>query len=127
MKLTTADVLTLATGRLCVSVNRMYEIFNAVTQDNLFTHQLPRAFKAVSPYVKNLLPWVNGVDESECTKETWQDWLKSIEGKVGNEHEVVPMPPGSWTQRNPLEEAQEMFGEDRVITVTPSTPQPINN
>ncbi len=44
-----AQVLSITTGRLFCDMDGIYEILNFLTNDNLFTHQLPGAANEVKP------------------------------------------------------------------------------
>lgn len=52
MKFTTGEVISAGTGRLCCQMDGVYRILNYLTGDNLYTHQLPRAFKACEAWVR---------------------------------------------------------------------------
>lgn len=118
MKFTTGEVISAGLGRLCCSMDRVYVIMNFLTGDNLFTHQLPRAFRACEANVKQQCPWLNDLNEADCTTENWREWLAAVEAKVGHEHELQPVPPELWQRCNPITEAiQLMGGKDNVVVV----------
>ena len=98
-------------------MDRVYEIMNFLTGDNLFTHQLPRAFHACESWVKTQCPWLNELKESDCTKETWQAWLADAEARFGKEHELNPLPHGQWMQRDPIQEAVELMEDKKRVIV----------
>jgi len=62
MKMTTAEVLTVTTGRMLCSVDRLYATLNFLTRDNLYTHQLGRALEEVRPWLCRWFPWSANVD-----------------------------------------------------------------
>jgi len=52
-----SDILTVTTGKM-VSVHNvegLYDILNYMTEDNLYTHQLPRAMEECEPYLKKTI------------------------------------------------------------------------
>lgn len=53
-----SDVLSVTTGRLVSSrhTEGIYDILNFLTNDKLFTHQLPRAMKECKPWLATLFP-----------------------------------------------------------------------
>lgn len=112
MTFTTEQVITAGLGRLCCSVEELYHVMNFLTGDNLFTHQLPRAFHACRDWVLVQQPWLNDLDAEQCTTETWRRWLQAAISKYGESFELKPLPPGQWESRNPIEEAVELMGGD---------------
>ena len=109
------QVLSITTGRLCCDIGGVYEILNYMTRDNLFTHQLPRAMRECAPWLLRQHPQLGAVDASAVTRENWQEWLLSQEARWGTTLSVHPIPQDDHTRRDPIEEAMEMFGPDRVI------------
>lgn len=63
-----SDVLSITTGRLVSTrhIEGVYDILNWMTQDDLFTHQLPRAMRECSPALVALYPELS---EESLTKE----------------------------------------------------------
>lgn len=45
------DVLSISNGRLCGKMDGVYKILNWMTNDELFTHQLPRAMRECQPFL----------------------------------------------------------------------------
>jgi hypothetical protein len=115
------DVISAAFGVL-VSLRHMdgvYETLNFLTGDSLFTHQLPRAGRAVQPYVLDqhpqLAPLVQAV-EAVNTKN-WREWLREQIALYGEYLPLEPLPKGAWLHVDPIAEAEAMVGKDRVVTV----------
>lgn len=117
MKCTTGEIISVGTGKLCCSMDKVYEIMNFLTGDNLFTHQLPRAFEACKEHVTAQHPWLEQINEEDCTPETWKEWLAGVENDYGTEHELTALPPGEWLIVDPVVEAEVMFGKDKVVVV----------
>lgn len=114
---TTGEIVSAGTGRLCCPMERVYAIMNHLTGQNLYTHQLPKAFKDCQQWVLKQHPWLATLDESECTSKTWEKWLAEAEKKAGaTQHQLDPM-PGGVEQRDPVEELQEIMGRKRVIVI----------
>jgi hypothetical protein len=112
MKINCADAITLITGRLFVSVDRLYKLYNAMTKDNLYTHQLPRAYKSCAPHVRKELPDLTAslratyqADENfeNCIWfPKWEKVLANARKVFGDSFEVTPLP--SFEHIDPLEE-----------------------
>lgn len=137
-----SDVLSVTTGRL-VSGRHMegiYEILNFLTGDNLFTHQLPRAMRECEPWLKTQFPQL--MEDSPgmkamlavmdnriaATKQTRVDiapvisaWVEEVRTslKLPEFLPVYEMGADMHTHIDPIEEAQAMVGNDRVIAVDP--------
>ena len=115
---TIGQVISAGTGRLCCDIGEVYDILNFLTGDNLFTHQLPRAFRACKDHIIEQLPWLKWVDDNKdaCTPETVLSFVEAAAKEYGAEHELAPLPASDWERRDPIAEACEMMGSaDRVI------------
>lgn len=104
MKFTTGEIISAGLGKLCCPMERVYNIMNFLTGDNLYTHQLPRAFHACEAWVKEQHPWLLKLDEAGCNPKTFKNWLAAAELAYGMEHELEPLPPGKWQPCDPVSE-----------------------
>ncbi|KAF0156252.1 MAG: hypothetical protein FD189_1057 [Elusimicrobia bacterium] len=112
-------VLSVATGTLLCPIDEIYGILNHMTGDNLFTHQLPRAFRACEPEIKRQYPVLAQVDVSRVGRENWRDFLAERKRELGGQPWLVrPLPLALWTSQDPLTEAELMVGPERVIPLT---------
>jgi hypothetical protein len=91
----------------------VYDILNFMTDDDLYTHQLPRAAEECRPYLLEQFPQLREVDASEVTPENWRQWLDKQARKYGEELEVKPLPEGVHVKRNPIIEAVEMHIQEK--------------
>jgi hypothetical protein len=113
-------------------MDAVYEVLNYLTNDNLFTHQLPRAFKECRPWLLHRHPELAQVTDDDHARldaalEGVPDedklavavaWTKEIEAKLGlSELDLEPIPRDDHDYRNPIEEAEEMVGLGRVVPV----------
>ena len=113
------QVLSIATGRLMCPIGEVYEILNFLHDDKLFTHQLPRTSRDAGPWLRESLPWLDGITCDEVTRENCRDRLKHYEAKYGPLHSLEPIPHNEELKRQPITELEEMVGKDRVIVVDP--------
>lgn len=114
-----ADALTVTTGKLLSHrhMDGVYEILNFMTQDNLFTHQLPRACDAMQPVLLEQHPWLAHLDPPEfADKADLFGWITATEtqhpGPV-----TVTAAPERWQRRDPLAELDQIAGNRPVIAV----------
>ena len=115
MKFTTGEIISAGTGILCCKISDLYRIMNYLTGDDLYTHQLPRAFKTCEAWVRTQHPWLNDLNTDACTPNTWAAWLLEAINKYGEVFDLLPLPAGQWKSRDPIKEALEM--KKRVIKV----------
>ena len=108
-------ILSITTGRLLTSMDNIYEILNFMTQDNLFTHQLPRATRECAPWILRQHPQLKKIDASDVTTDNWQEYLKKQIDLYGIGLEIEPIPRDDHDYRNPLEELREMTNAEIII------------
>lgn len=145
MKFHTGDVLSVTTGVLLspTLMDGIYKILNFMTNDNLFTHQLPRAARECAPYLLKQFPQLATlpypeVDDQEVddpmadevrktsNKIKWMDWLDEQVKVLGEEFDVQPIPMDDHEYKDLIQEMIEMRGgrvED-VIVIQVDTNQP---
>lgn len=113
------DVLSITTGFL-VSPRRMegvYDILNFLTADDLFTHQLPRAAKECRPSILEQFPQLRGVDASGLNVQSVPAFLKRQVSLFGEYLMVRRMSSDRHQRIDPIQEAEQLIGKDRVIVV----------
>ena len=134
-----AVILNFADGRLLTSIDDAYEFANFMTDDNLFTHQLPRAFREIEPVLKNQLPWLDSPtfkneqlcltgliacagNNREATRKAIDAWLEFQATLFGAEHEVTPL--AEWMKQDPVSELIQMMEskEGIIIVEMPEAP-----
>lgn len=110
MKITLGELISVGTGIfMAEDFGRVHEILDYLTQDKLFTHQLPRAFHAVSPKIKAQYPFLESLDLEGIDKNNYRERLDALIAEHGNEFIVFPVVE-NWTSKNPLSELAEMMG-----------------
>jgi hypothetical protein len=126
MKFTFCELASAGTGYLFSDtpddngMGGVYKVLNYMTGDNLFTHQLPRAFREVSPeicrqhpFLSNLRELVNSEEDLDARIVMMQGIIKNHEGST---FDLTPLDPAACEHKDPIAEAVEMCG-DKVITV----------
>lgn len=124
-----AKILNFADGRLLTSIGDIYEFANYMTGDNLFTHQLPRAFRDIKPVLEAQLPWLTSLWFKAAQERLTISlkgstnpaaeialWVKELSDKFGAEHAVAPL--AEWMQQDPVSELTQMReGKSGIIVV----------
>ncbi len=135
-----SDVLSITTGRLVSSrhVAGIYDILNYLTNDNLFTHQLPRAMRECEPWLRVQFP---DIMKDSPRMVTMLDALDQKLAPVGKDVNKITTIVISWVEEvrvafnmpidvpvyelgadmhakiDPTTEAEQLIGKDRVIVV----------
>ena len=113
------DILSITTGRLVspTGMDGIYDILNYMTDDELYTHQLPKASDEYKPHILAQYPQLEKVDASSVNGKNWKSWLEQQIAKYGKELEIKPLISGFHVHKDPVEEAEKMVGKDKVIKV----------
>lgn len=114
---TLGEVLSITTGKLLCPIDQVYEILNYMTDDSLYTHQLPRVSEECRPYLLKQHPDLADVDASSVNTENWQAWLRETVEKYGPTRMVAKLPKGDHHYIDPLSELAEKVHPDKIITV----------
>lgn len=118
MDLTTRELITMGIGWLFCPIERVYEICNFLTGDNLFTHQLPRAFRMVEPILKKQYPWLKDIDPDLPFAERFS-MVKELEALHPEPHPVNSL-SDVWLSIDPLAELQQMVDPSKIIVCSPT-------
>jgi hypothetical protein len=128
-------VLSVTTGRLLTpadekhtgnGIGHLYELLGWMTEDEPFTHQLPRFAEECKPW---LLRWFPGLADADGSlwvlDEKMQElgavrgigfWLTNLQlNGLKATYDVPRIPRDDHTRKNALVEAVEMVGKDKVI------------
>jgi len=112
-----ADLLTIITGRLFVRIERVYELYNGLTGDNLFTHQLPRASKFYAPLARMQYPEMTKWLESRTISRS--NYLSVLAEATRTFGDVFGLTECGveWGHKDAMAELVEMVDPDRIIGV----------
>lgn len=111
----TEIVLSVVKGVLLCKIDQVYEILNWLLDENLFTHQLPRAGRFVQPIIEKQFPWIATIDVSHINCDNCQEELKKILSANPKEVELTKIE--GWQHKNAIQEAIEMKGNHGVTVV----------
>ena len=119
MKFDIGTILSISHSRLLTSIGNVYEILNYMLDDNLFTHQLPRAGRFCQKFVIAEHPQLERWDDfnEQITTENWEEYLEKAKIMFGEELGISKVPGGVWTYKEPVEELSEMVDKEKIIVV----------
>lgn len=104
------QVLTVTSGILLCSVDELYEVLNYLTNDNLYTHQLPRAADVAKPRLLDQYPQLDIPIPNMSSEEQVEKFLSALID-VGFKEEYPLEPVSGWTPRDPIVELVEMMNK----------------
>ncbi|MFI2349712.1 hypothetical protein ACH492_22195 [Streptomyces sp. NPDC019443] len=115
-----ADVLSVTTDKLLSRrhVDGVYDLLRHMTGQDVYTHQLGKVADACAPALIEQHPFLadlkppTGLDRSDLYA-----WLVEAERIHGEEIAVAPLP--EWTHRDPIEDAADAVGADKVWIMRP--------
>ena len=111
-----SDALSITTGKLLSHdhMDGIYRILGYMTGQDLFTHQLGTAADKCKPALLEQHPFLaelqppDGADAPDLMA-----WLAHVEKTHGATIQVQPL--AEWTHRDPIEDAADMVGADKVF------------
>jgi hypothetical protein len=117
MKFDIGTILSISHDHLLTDIGKVYEILNFMLDENLYTHQLPRAGKFCRPFVIQQHPQLEDWDllDKQVTTDNWKEMVEKARGIFGNELEIEKPPSGVFNHKNPIEELEEMVGKEKII------------
>lgn len=125
----TLTILSVTTGRLLTTpvgprdngIGQLYELLGWMTNDQPFTHQIPRFADECSPWLRRWFPDLAALDaeiDRECDAGNPKPLTESLVSRFGATRMVARIPRDDHTVRNPLEELVEMRGStDGIVLV----------
>lgn len=112
-----ATVLSITHECLLTDISSVYKVLNFMTGDKLFTHQLPRARDFVRPFLFHQHPNLDGwTFDGAINKDNYRQYVEMAVAMFGPELELQEV-SALWTEKDAMQEAVEMFGEDKVIGI----------
>lgn len=114
------DILSITTGKLVSPrhIDGVYDILNWLTDDNLMTHQLPRASRECEGFLRAQFPDLpTEVNVDGLTEVHASAWFVAMEATYGATREVPRMPRVDHTRIDPITELWMMRPDAEVIVV----------
>ncbi len=130
LTVTTSRLLTKSLGPRDNGISALYQLLGWMTNDEPYTHQLPRFAEECEPWLLRWwpelkagsagLPLLDAAIAEHGAEIGCEKWLGMLElAGLKREYDVPRIPRDDHTQRDPLEEFEGMVGADRVIVVKP--------
>ncbi|MER6738226.1 DUF7736 domain-containing protein [Streptomyces puniciscabiei] len=113
-----SDVLSVTTEKLLSRrhMDGIYDILSYMTGQSLFTHQLPHACDKAKPALLEQHPQLVGVCPPDgLDQHDLLAWLTEAERVHGETLDVQPLT--DWQHRDPIEDACDKVGADKVWVV----------
>lgn len=120
------QVLSIVTPILCVQdIGELYEILNAMSGDNLATHQLGRVADEVAPYLLDQYPQLALIDADRLagSDKIWQE-LKRLQSIYGDYLLIYPMHREDHDQIDPIDELRRLRPDATIITFNEQSDEP---
>jgi hypothetical protein len=113
------DVLSITTGILMSprKMDGVYDILNFMTQDNLFTHQLPRASQECAPFLLEQHPQLKGIVIEGVTTENFKQRLEDLCAEHGETLMVNQLPKNAHEVIDPESELAEKVHPSKIIKI----------
>lgn len=116
-----SDILSISTGYLVSRehIGGVYKILGHMTEDELYTHQLPLACDAMKPELFQQHPWLKDVPEPAEKLSTEADciaYVASVANVHGEWHDIESAPL-AWGKHDMLQDFKNQFPGKPVITV----------
>lgn len=113
------DVLTITTGKLMSPrhMDGVYEILNFMTDDNLMTHQLPRAMRECAPHLLKQHPQLENIQMGEVTPANFKQVLEDLCAQYGETMLVAKVPQDAHEFIDPVSELAEKVHPSKIIVV----------
>lgn len=131
LTVTTKRLLTSRRGQRDNGIGDLYDILNWMTEDNLFTHQLPRAALECKPWLLRWFPELAEADgmlavldmllgqekgNEDMAIESWLEEIRRLPG-VKDAYDIPRIPRDDHDVKHALDELIEMVGPEKVIVV----------
>lgn len=113
------DVITVATGTLVSlrHIDAVYDLCGYMTgQENLMSHQLPRASRECEPALREQHPELTSEPIPKITSmEEAERFLETLYPLYGQKVEVTPLPEGDHTVIDPIAEFKMQHPGARIV------------
>jgi hypothetical protein len=119
MQFDIGTILSISHDHLLTDIGSVYKILNFMLDENLFTHQLPRAGKFCRPFVLQQYPQLEdwNILDKQVNKDNWKEMVEKAKQMFGSELDIEKLPSGVFNHKNPTEELADMVGKEKIIEV----------
>lgn len=130
MKFETAVIFSVCQPRVACEFSKVHEAIEFLAGQSVWTHSLPRMLEALRPSLMQQFPWAYS-DDAMAANQAIADAAESgdrdsimavinsemnkLSAKYGATHEAREINDPTSVYKNPLSEAEEMFGDKLVV------------
>jgi len=125
MKFKIGVVLSITYKKLLTGdMGDIYKMLNYLLDDNLYTHQIPRACRFVRGFVIAQHPQLEEWElyDEQINTDNWKKYLDMAEELFGKELELTPIPNSLWTYKDPIEELKEIVDPEKIMVIKKDKP-----
>lgn len=130
MELETAVVFSLCQPRLACEFAKFHAAIEFISGQSVWTHSLPRVFKELRPHLEQQFPWAFSGDaiaanyaiadaadsgDRDKVRLTIDSQMIRLSSKYGAVHMARVIDDPTSVYKNPLTEAEEIFGDKLVV------------
>lgn len=113
-------ILSIPFPHLLTDMDNIYKILQfMINNTELYTHQLPRAAKFCGKFILAQHPQLEEweIYDPQINRDNWKKFLQKAKDMFGEYLEIKQLPEGVFDYKDPEQEAEEMFGKDKVLKV----------
>ena len=99
-------VLTVTSGRVFTSIDNFYDILNYLSNDKIYTHQIPRVITIAKSYVLERYPQLDGVGKDVVinNKQDVETFIGEQKSIYGDSFVLSPMTGEIYQHIDPIDE-----------------------
>jgi hypothetical protein len=116
-------VLSVLTGRLLCKMDDIYDILDYMTNDELYTHQLPRVSQEIAPHIWEQTQLPKEIEQqcaellSKQSEEYYAQFINEMATQYGDYFELYPVHSEDHEQIDPVDELLQMRPDAKIIAV----------
>lgn len=117
-KFSVDTVLSITTGKLFTEIEEIYSILNFMTGTDLYTHQLPRAFKPCAEKLLSDFPELARFSADRLNASNYKQCISAwvLNGDFYGSYYVKPLPEGSYEAKDPITELMDIYANPRTTS-----------
>ena len=108
-----ATMISIISGRMFTSMEKLYDALNFLTQETIYTHQIPKILPPSAKHILKTYPELEdiGKDVIINSEEEAERFIKSLSQIFGNEFTLEPMSDEEYSHTDPFEDLKDLIRE----------------